>query len=107
MINYSTINQEYFMSLTTADINKVAHLARLELEPEFAANLIGDLNNILKLVDTIQKTDVTNIKPMAHSAEISQRMEQDVVSEANVREELQGIAPQATAGLYLVPQFVE
>lgn len=95
------------MSLNKDDINKIAHLARLNINNDFQESITQDLNNILNLVDKIQKIDVTNIKPMAHSTETKQRLAKDAVLETNVRDAMQKIAPHAESGLYLVPQVVE
>jgi aspartyl-tRNA(Asn)/glutamyl-tRNA(Gln) amidotransferase subunit C len=45
---------------------------------------------------------------MAHPLEGQvQRLRADVVSSGNLRETLQGNAPQVDAGLYLVPKVIE
>jgi aspartyl-tRNA(Asn)/glutamyl-tRNA(Gln) amidotransferase subunit C len=44
---------------------------------------------------------------MSHSQDLSQRLREDVVTEANQREAFQAIAPQVEAGLFLVPKVIE
>jgi aspartyl-tRNA(Asn)/glutamyl-tRNA(Gln) amidotransferase subunit C len=95
------------MSLSTADVEKVARLARLAMsEPEIQAAQ-SQLSNIFGLIAEMQAVDTSGIEPMSHSQDLSQRLREDVVTETNQREAFQAIAPQTEAGLYLVPQVIE
>jgi aspartyl-tRNA(Asn)/glutamyl-tRNA(Gln) amidotransferase subunit C len=95
------------MSLTNADVQKVARLARLAMtEPEIEAAR-AQLSGIFNLIAEMQAVDTKGIAPMSHAQDLSQRLREDVVSEANQREQFQQIAPQVEAGLYLVPQVIE
>lgn len=95
------------MSLEKADVEKIAHLARLQINeqdiPEYARNL----SSILELVAQMSSVDTTDITPMAHPLDIAQRLRADVVTESNQREKFQAIAPQTEAGLFLVPKVIE
>jgi len=95
------------MSLEKADVEKIAHLARLQINeqdiPEYARNL----SSILELVAQMSSVDTTDITPMAHPLDIAQRLRADVVTENNQREKFQAIAPQTEAGLFLVPKVIE
>ena len=51
--------------------------------------------------------DTTDVKPMAHPMDVSQRLRKDIVQEKNQREAFQKIAPNTKDGLYLVPQVIE
>jgi aspartyl-tRNA(Asn)/glutamyl-tRNA(Gln) amidotransferase subunit C len=95
------------MSLSPAEVEKIAHLARLALEPTQAAGLAQDLSRILDLVDQMNAVDTAGVEPMAHPLEMSQRLRQDQVTEADQREAYQEVAPQTEAGLYLVPRVIE
>jgi len=55
----------------------------------------------------MQAVNTQNIAPMSHAQDLSQRLREDIVTEANQRELFQSIAPQVEAGLYLVPQVIE
>jgi aspartyl-tRNA(Asn)/glutamyl-tRNA(Gln) amidotransferase subunit C len=95
------------MSLTHADVQKVARLARLAMSEEEIAIAREQLSGIFDLIAEMQAVDTTGITPMSHAQEVSQRMRDDVVSEPNQRELFQSIAPQVESGLYLVPQVIE
>lgn len=95
------------MSLTHADVRKVARLARLAMsDPEIDAAR-AQLSGIFELIAEMQAVDTTNITPMSHAQDVSQRLREDVVTETNQRDAFQEIAPQTENGLYLVPQVIE
>lgn len=95
------------MSLTPEDVKKIAHLARLNLSADDIANYTTKLSNILSFIEQMNQTDTSQIEPLAHSLDISQRLRIDQVSEPDLREKFQRIAPQVEAGLYLVPKVIE
>ncbi|MEZ0232653.1 MAG: Asp-tRNA(Asn)/Glu-tRNA(Gln) amidotransferase subunit GatC [Methylophilaceae bacterium] len=95
------------MSLTTADVKRMAHLARIEVSDDDAEATLKKLSGILKLIEQMQSVDTTGIQPMSHSQDLVQRLREDVVTEANQRESFQAIAPAVEDGLYLVPKVIE
>jgi aspartyl-tRNA(Asn)/glutamyl-tRNA(Gln) amidotransferase subunit C len=95
------------MSLTRADVEKVARLARLAMNDEEIQAAQSQLNNIFGLIAEMQAVDTKGVAPMSHSQDLAQRLREDKVTEANQREAFQAIAPQVEQGLYLVPQVIE
>ena len=95
------------MSLTSDDVKRVAKLARLGLTDVETTETLAQLNSILELVDQMQQIDTDGIAPLAHPLELKQTLRADVVTETNQHTKFQAIAPQADAGLYLVPRVVE
>jgi aspartyl-tRNA(Asn)/glutamyl-tRNA(Gln) amidotransferase subunit C len=100
-------NQEFSMSLTPEAVQKIAHLARLTLSENETALYTPQLDKIFHFIELMDQTDTTNIEPMAHPVEISQRLRPDTITEPDLREKFQRIAPQVEAGLYLVPKVIE
>ena len=94
------------MSLTSDDVKRVAKLARLGLTVVETTQTIA-LNSILELVDQMLQTYTDGVAPLAHPLELRQTFRADAVAETNQRDKFQAIAPQADAGLYLVPRVVE
>lgn len=95
------------MSLTPTDIEKIAHLARLQIDEADIPNYSRDLSNIIELVNQMDAVDTTGVTPMAHPQDAVQRLREDAVTEENQREACQAIAPATEAGLYLVPKVIE
>jgi len=95
------------MSLTPEDVKKIAHLARLNLSDQDIAVYTPQLSNILQFIEQMNTVDTTNVAPLSHSLDVSQRLRPDEVTEPDCRAKFQGLAPQVEAGLYLVPKVIE
>ncbi|MEW8014617.1 MAG: Asp-tRNA(Asn)/Glu-tRNA(Gln) amidotransferase subunit GatC [Candidatus Sedimenticola endophacoides] len=95
------------MSLERADVEKIAHLARIAVDEEELDAVVGGLSNILDLVEQMKAVDTRGVEPMAHPLHMVQRLREDRVTESDQRERFQAVAPQTEAGLYLVPKVIE
>ena len=95
------------MLLDAETVGKIAHLARLEIEPNDVDAYAQDLSNILDLVEQMNQVDTAGVQAMAHPQDAVQRLRADQVSESDQREHFQAIAPQTDSGLYLVPKVIE
>jgi aspartyl-tRNA(Asn)/glutamyl-tRNA(Gln) amidotransferase subunit C len=95
------------MALDAADVEKIAHLARLGINPEDVPEYSRNLSDILAFVEQLNAADTSGVEPLAHPLEATQRLRADVVSETDQRENFQSVAPETEAGLYLVPQVIE
>ena len=95
------------MSLGTAEVIKIADLARLSIHETEIPTYAHNLSAILELVKQMDAVDTAGVIPMAHPLDMTQRLRDDLVSEVNQRDYFQHMAPQAEAGLYLVPKVIE
>ena len=95
------------MSLERADVEKIAHLARLAVSEDELDAVASDLSNILDLVEQMNAVDTEGVVPMAHPLHMVQRLRADVVTETDQRDHFQSVAPLAEEGLYLVPKVIE
>ncbi len=95
------------MSLSSTDVKKIAHLARLTIADNQIEHLTKDLDNILDLVAELNNIDTKQIEPLSHPLDEKQPLREDEVTETNQRELFQQNAPQTYAGLYIVPQVIE
>ena len=90
-----------------SDIQKLANLARLNISEDAIDEVATSITNVLALVDQLQAADTANIAPMGHPLDAIQRLRQDAVTETDVRESFQAIAPATEDGLYLVPKVID
>lgn len=95
------------MSLSSDDVQNIAHLARLAVDETETQALSRDLSNILDLVAQMDQADTDSVLPMAHPLDMSQRLRADEVTETDKRELYQSNAPLKEAGLFLVPKVIE
>ncbi len=93
--------------LSRDQVMRIARLARIEVGPDEAAHLERELNGILAMVERMSRVDTRGVEPMAHPGEMSQRLREDRVTEADRRSDFQAVAPQVEDGLYLVPKVIE
>ena len=99
------------MSLTPDQLQRLALLARIAVSPREALGVIDRLNQVLGLIDQLQAVDTQGIEPMPHALDaqlaMQQRLRADAVTEPDLREEIQKLAPAVEQGLYLVPKVIE
>lgn len=95
------------MTISRQDIEKVAVLARIQVDDEQVSALEKDLGNILDLVDQLSAADTDSVEPLAHPLDAVQRLRPDEVTESDQRAAFQAIAPATENGLYLVPRVIE
>ena len=95
------------MSLDKSQVEKIAHLARLQIDPADVPEYATNLSNILDLVAQMDVMDTNGVDPMAHPTEAVQRLRDDQVTETNQRDHFQAVAPLVENGLYLVPKVIE
>lgn len=99
------------MSLSSQDISRIAHLARLDLDAEHTARMQAQLNGFFDIVEQMNAVDTQGVAPLAHPtavmAHVTLRLRDDVASEPNQREANQHSAPAVEKGLFLVPKVIE
>jgi len=95
------------MSLSIADVAKVAILARLRLSPEELETFTGQLNSIVDYVAQLQELDTTGVEPLAHGIELRNVFRDDVRGPALEREQALANAPKRNQASFLVPAVLE
>ena len=71
------------MSLNKKQVKEIAQLAKLSINDSEIEQSTIELNNILSLMTELGEIDTDQVEPMAHPLEMSQRLREDVVSEAD------------------------
>ena len=99
------------MSLDLQDIERIAHLARLQVQPDEAERLMGQLNGFFGIVEAMRAVDATGVEPLAHPLaavqDVQLRLRDDIASEPDQRSANQQNAPAVEDGLFLVPKVIE
>jgi aspartyl-tRNA(Asn)/glutamyl-tRNA(Gln) amidotransferase subunit C len=96
------------MSLTRTQVERMAHLARLEITEAELPVYVDSLGKILSFVEQLAAVDTRAVTPMAHPLEgETQRLRPDEVTETDRHAKYQSNAPAVSADLYLVPRVIE
>jgi aspartyl-tRNA(Asn)/glutamyl-tRNA(Gln) amidotransferase subunit C len=93
------------------DVQRIAHLSRLELSQAEAEAVLPQLQAVFSLVEEMQAVETTGLEPLAHPIlflrELAQPLRQDQVSETDHRAENMQSAPAQQDGYFLVPRVIE
>ncbi len=95
------------MSIKQSEVLKIGHLARLELTPDEAASLEGDLNAILAYVDQLNELDTSGIATTEHAAEAGDTYREDKPGTSLPNEQALAGAPDSKDGCFQVPKIIE
>jgi len=99
------------MALTPADVSRIAHLARLELQADESAAMLAQLNGFFSIVEQMSAVDCGDVEPLytplSAVQRVASRLREDVVTETPDRAANQRSAPRVQDGLYLVPRVIE
>jgi aspartyl-tRNA(Asn)/glutamyl-tRNA(Gln) amidotransferase subunit C len=95
------------MSISIADVQRIAHLARIEIDAAEAAEVRAKLDAIFALINELTAVDTTGVEPMAHAQDVILSLREDAVTECDRSAAYQRVAPAVEDGLYLVPRVIE
>jgi aspartyl-tRNA(Asn)/glutamyl-tRNA(Gln) amidotransferase subunit C len=91
-----------------ADLERIARLARLELDASEQDLFARQVAGILEYAEQIQRVDTTGVEPTSHAPGSTGSMRDDVMRPSLPREESLAAAPDAdvAAGLFKVPRVI-
>ncbi len=94
------------MAISTKEIEKVALLARLELDPKEVESLASDMSNILDYVETLTKVDTEGLEDDNASENSSNVLREDKPHESLSREEALRNSPRHNKEFFLAPKVI-
>ena len=93
------------------DVQRIAHLSRLELSQKEAEAVLPQLQAVFSLVEEMQAVNTEGLEPLAHPIlflrQLAQPLRVDQVSEQDQRAEKMQSAPAQQDGYFLVPKVIE
>jgi len=99
------------MALTPLDVRRIAELARLDLDADEQARMLGQLNSFFRIVEQMSAVETSGVEPLYTPLAAVEaphlRLRDDAVTEAVDRDANQESAPLTKDGLYLVPKVIE
>jgi aspartyl-tRNA(Asn)/glutamyl-tRNA(Gln) amidotransferase subunit C len=95
------------MMISIAEVEHVAHLARLALSPDEQQRFTEQLNAILAYMDQLNEVATDDIEPTSHVLDLVNVFRDDTArQQISVEEALQN-APESTHQYFVVPRIVE
>ena len=95
------------MAISRADVQHVAHLARLGLTDDELDRFAEQLSHVLQAMETLREVDTSAIPPTAQVIPLRNVMRDDVARPSWPVEEIAKNAPRQQQGQFVVPEVFE
>lgn len=93
--------------MTTAEVEQVAHLARLALSEEEKQRLTAELNTILTYMEHLNEVATVGVEPTAHVLDLINVFRDDTVHQTLSVDDALANAPETAQHFFVVPRIVE
>ncbi len=94
------------MKISLEEVQYVAALARLQLDPAEAAEMAGQLDRILSYVDMLNELDTSAVAPTTHAIAIVNAFREDEPAPSLPREVALANAPEQNGAAFVVPKVI-
>ncbi len=95
------------MKIDRKDVEKLAHLSRLELTEEELASMESDMNKMLQFVEKINEMDLEGVEPLAYMSDEVNILREDEVKQDITHEEALKNAPDKDTDYFRVPKVIK
>jgi aspartyl-tRNA(Asn)/glutamyl-tRNA(Gln) amidotransferase subunit C len=95
------------MSVDTATVRRIAHLARIAVADDEIEHLRGELNAMLAFVEQLSEVNVEGVEPMTSVTPMQLRRRDDVVTDGGYPENVVANAPLTEDNFFMVPKVIE
>ncbi|MBC1922864.1 Asp-tRNA(Asn)/Glu-tRNA(Gln) amidotransferase subunit GatC [Listeria grayi] len=94
-------------NISKETVEKVAHLAKLEVSEQEAEAFAEQLGNIITMVEKLNTLDTANVEPTSHAIDVSNVLREDVAHPGLDRKLVLKNAPETQDGMFKVPTILE
>ena len=95
------------MNIDSQTVDKIAHLARLELAADEKQGMITDMNKILDFMAKLNEVDTTGVEPLIYMSDEVNVFRDDVVKQGITTEEALMNAPKHDDKYFLGAKVIE
>ena len=88
-------------------ILKLEHLSKLQLTDTERKKMTGDLNDILKMIEKLEKVDTDGVEPLTHMTDVVNAFRTDEVKNQLSREDALKNAPKTDGKFFQVPKVIK
>jgi aspartyl-tRNA(Asn)/glutamyl-tRNA(Gln) amidotransferase subunit C len=95
------------MKVDEETLRRMAHLARIELNPQEEGPLLASLTEVLTWMEQLNELDTTNVAPLTHLTDVVEGLRDDVAVETLTHEQALSNAPKRDEDYFRVPKVLE
>ena len=95
------------MNIDEQTVDKIAHLARLELNGDEKQEMIADMNKILGFMDKLNEVDTTGVEPLVYMTDNINSFREDVIKQEITHKEALLNAPKHDGNYFLVAKVID
>ena len=95
------------MSVDSATVRRIAHLARIKVTDAEVPHLQDELNAILAFVAELESVDVAGVEPMTSVLPMPMKKRADEVTDGGIADTIVANAPASDDHFFVVPKVVE
>lgn len=95
------------MKIDQESLQKIAHLARLEIRPGEEAALLNSMDSVLTWMDQLNEIDTQGVEPLTHVLDEENHWREDKGANTLTREEALANAPSKNTTYIMVPKVIE
>jgi len=95
------------MKISKDEVEKIAHLARLDIDDKFKETLSDQLSHILDYIDKLTGVDVEGVVPSSGAAFFNNALREDSLAPSPGPDVTLANAPERDKDFYTVPRVVK
>lgn len=94
------------MKIDNQTVDKIAHLARLEVKDSEKQEMMDDMGKILDFMAKLNEVDTSGIEPLVYMTEVTNSVRPDVVKQEITHEEALRNAPEHDEDYFRVAKVI-
>lgn len=95
------------MKVNKEDVVKIAHLARLELNPHEIEPMQESINKVLDWMEALNAVNTDDVEPLVHMTPAMNQFREDVVKQDLSKGKALALGPDTNESYFKVPQVIE
>jgi len=95
------------LTITRADVDKIAKLAKLDLSEDEREKFTSQLSDIISYVEKLSELDTKDVEPLAHVNDLKDVLRKDKSRPSMEKEDVFKNSPQNDNEFFLVPKVLK
>lgn len=95
------------MKIDRATLEKIAHLARLELDEKEVPKLLEDMSRMISFVEKLKEVDTAGVEPLTTMSHEINAVREDKIKNQLSTDDVLKTAPDQEGSYFRVPKVIE